>query len=334
MLKSRAPGFGHEARRIGVLLCLGLCACGRLQFEPTPPGPDASADSGRTDASADAASDAARDGQLDANVLADAETDAPNDAATDAAHDAAAADAETDAGVDAGPPRDLDFCAEIPRLRAAPTIDGIVEPGLRMRALTPVGWTAASPLPTDQPSSYAVAWHADGLYFIVKVVDPSRLPAFVSDPPWTGDGAEIYVDSDGVFANAPMYDPDTLQLCTAAPSDDVTPIARAETYRDTALVGSWPDGSFNAFPTTDGYVLEAIVRASDLMLASWTPMLGGRVGFNLSINVSVPELPDTDAGGFQPRLGQYFLQVSDQPHTCAGRPYCQPLSFCTPLLID
>lgn len=289
------------------------------------------------DASMDAAADARMDATTDAQT--DARAEAGSDAGTDASdRDAtASADASTDATADsASPPRDLDYCMEIPRLVRAPVIDGVLEPGLLPRAITPVGWTAATdPIPSSHASSYAIGWQPDGVYFYVRVIDAERLPAPPGDHTWMGDGVELFVDSDGLFPGAPAYDLDAIQYCVAAPADDVTPVARAEGYRDAVLVGDWSAGNFKAFPTRDGYVIEAVIQASDIMLPSWTLSSGGRVGVDLSVDVSFDAVPpDTDAGDPFLRLGQYFLRVSDQPDTCVGAPFCQPLAFCTPLLLD
>jgi len=313
-----------------LLVCaaLALSGCGRVKFQRVPP-----TDAGM-DASGDAATDAARDAPS-ADAGRDARTpDSGADASTDATVEAGA-DAEVDAGFDAGPPRDLDYCNEVPPLRRTAIIDGVLEPGLLLRALTPVGWTGAGSVPTGESSSYAVAWQPDGLYLFVRVVDPSRLPAPPSQPTWSGDGVELYVDADGAIENAPTYDANTIQICASAPSDDTTPVSRVQGFRNTAEVAPWSSNNFGAFPTSDGYVVEALVQAHDVMIPALTLASGARVGFDLSVNVSTPAFAaDEDAGSQQTRIGQYFLRISDQLATCNGAPFCQPLAFCTPLLID
>lgn len=291
------------------------------------------------DASGDAATDAARDAPSndagrDATTTPDSAVDASADAAVDAATDAEI-DASFDAGFDAGPPRDLDYCNEVPPLRRAVTIDGALEPGLLLRAIDPVGWNGGGSVPTGESSSYAVAWQPDGLYLFVRVVDPSRLPAPPSQPTWSGDGVELYVDVDGTIENAPTYDANTIQVCASAPSDGATPVARVQGFRNAVEVAPWTTNNFGAFPTSDGYVVEALVQATDVMIPALTLTSGARVGFDLAVNVSVPAFAaDEDAGSQQTRIGQYFLRISDQLATCNGAPFCQPLAFCTPQLID
>jgi hypothetical protein len=173
------------------------------------------------------------------------------------------------------------------------------------------------------------------LYLFIRVVDPSRLPAPSSEPTWSGDGVELYVDTDGVFPSAPTYDADTIQFCTSAPADNTTSVSRVQGFRNAVEVAAWGATNIRSFPTSDGYVVEALVRATDVMVPSWTLTSGARVGFDLAVNVSAPAFSfDEDGGSQQPRIGQYFLRASDDLATCNGAPFCQPLAFCTPLLID
>jgi hypothetical protein len=274
------------------------------------------------------------DGSMDASM------EAGLDAALDAGDNDASVpiDAGTDAGVDAGPPRrDLDYCLEIPPLLRSVVFDGLVEPGLLPRAITPIGWTGPGVAPVDQPSAYAVAWQGDALYFYIEVTDATRLPPPSTEDTWRGDGPEIYVDSDGLFPLAPAYDATgTMQITIAAPDDDVTPVTRAQRWRDAGPSGVWTSPHFRTFPTATGYATEALIVAADLDLPTWTLTTGARVGMDVGVNVSVDSvISDTDGGApiFR-RLGQYFLHVSDQPDTCIGAPFCQPLAFCTPILID
>lgn len=283
--------------------------------------------------------DATVDAQPPMDASADASNDATIDASTDATVDAnsdATMDASSDAGFDAGPPRDLDYCNELPALRRAPIIDGVLEPGLLLRTLDPVGWTAADSVPAGESSSYAVAWQPDGLYFYVAVTDNSRVPAAIDDAVWIGDGVELYADADGVFSAPPAYDnPGTAQLVAAAPENGSTSVARGERYRDMGLLGAWTSSTYQAFPTPTGYVVEALVQAADLDLQDLQLTTGAHVGVNLSVNVSIESAAfEPDGGPVFARLGQYFLRTSVEPHVCGGAPFCQSLAFCTPLLID
>jgi hypothetical protein len=236
------------------------------------------------------------------------------------------------------PPRDLDYCVEVPRMQRAMVLDGVLEPGLLARPIPQAGWTATTPVPSDQPSAYAIAWQPDGLYFYIEVTDAIRLPPSSTEPTWLGDGVEVYVDADALFPAAPVYDrPGAMQMTIAAPVDDVTPVARAERWSDAVAQGVWMSTQFNVFPRPGGYALEAFVVASDLDLTSWALSTGSRVGVNVGVNLSVDSI-ESDIDGGAPiyrRLGQYFGRIDEsQPDNCGGRPFCQPLAFCTPLLID
>jgi hypothetical protein len=282
----------------------------------------------------DATAEAGVDARVDAD---DNDANVGMDAGVDAAVDAGF-DSGIDAGVDSGPPpRDVDYCLELPPLLGAVTFDGLVEPGLLPRTITPIGWTGPDVAPIDQPSAYAVAWRGDALYFYIAVTDATRIPPAPTADTWIGDGPEIYVDSDGLFPDAPAYEATgTMQFTIAAPDDDVTPVMRAQRWRDAARNGTWTSSQFRTFPTSTGYVTEALIVAADLDLPDWTLTTGARVGINVGVNVSVDSvISDTDGGApIFPRLGQYFLRVSDQLDSCGGAPFCQPLAFCTPLLID
>ena len=69
---------------------------------------------------------------------------------------------------------------------------------LRCRASRPhSGRLVGRSHPPDASAQYAVAWRPDGLYFFVRVHDPSLVPANPSEFSWEGDEVELYMDSDG-----------------------------------------------------------------------------------------------------------------------------------------
>jgi hypothetical protein len=321
---------------------------------PAPPAdapapvdaPPAPAEAGSPDLGVDVAP-APPDAEVDASPGADAALpDAPPppppdgpdvDAAVDAAPapDApAAADAEPDAGAaDATPdgPGALEYCAALPVLASAPVIDGVLEPGLALRPIDPVRWTGPSPIPAGQVADMAVAWRSDSLYFFVRVTDSTRVPARPGDEPWCGDGVELYVDDNGTYAAAEIYDnPGTRQFVVAAPGDATNTVARGSFY----VMGPetvWSSSEFRAFPTPTGYVVEARITAADLGLSSWTLAADGVVGMDISINVSHDQ---AQGGRCMNRLGQYYLRIVTPPkyNDTLDEPFRNPEAFCRPRL--
>lgn len=241
---------------------------------------------------------------------------------------------------DVAPPPDappLDYCASVPRLSSPPTVDGVLEPELQLQALVPVGWeSSVVPLPPlpSVAARFAIGYHSDGLYFFVEVDDASRFPA--SELSYCGDGVELYVDHDGALTNPPDYDAaGTRQYIAIAPANDTSPRTEGDVWVATALEAAWQSG-FATFPRPGGYSLEAVLDASALGIAQWSLGPGGRVGVDISIDVSrddgaaVPldECPENR------RLGQYYLRIDeaylDEP--AAGAPWMFATAFCTPVL--
>lgn len=241
-------------------------------------------------------------------------------------------DASTDASAifDAGPPQSAS-CAELPRLAAAPALDGQLEPGLATQPVTPVHWTGTGNIPAGNSLSFAAAWHAQGLYFFLQVLDPDRSPAPSSSEVWEGDGVEVYVDHDAVFAAPGSYDdPGTRQLIFAAPADDAQNGDRADAYvATTGRIAGLPSSDWIAVPTETGYVLELDVRASTLGLADWALAAGSQLAFDLAHNVSAPP---GEAGVQGTRAGQYFLRVGTETEA-AFYPFQNSAVFCTPTLL-
>ncbi|HEX6241170.1 MAG TPA: sugar-binding protein [Polyangiales bacterium] len=294
---------------------------------------DADMDAAELDGGAADASDL--DGGADADAM-DADT-------LDAGLDAEEPDADAapvDAGQDARQATQVsDYCVQIPALPDEPVIDGVVDGALALVTLTPVDWTnTAVPLPGHTTATYALAYRPNGLYAYMRVRDPNRAPPAVGEYIWRGDGVELYVDDDGASAMQHAYDnPGAIQIIVAAPENDTTASTRATRFRDTADLGAWSSTRFAAFPSQDGYVLEAFVEASALDLASWSLATGGRVGMDLGVNVSVVHEADAGNDAGIPvegqRLGQYFLRIGTGDN-CGGRPFCTPDAFCTPTLVD
>lgn len=357
--------------RLWLALAL-LGGCGYIGYDTHEPDAEAEApeDSGMDDASEpvlDAGTELDADTQLDADMQLDAELDAssqPDAAASDASVDMdAAPDAMLDAAADAtldvevmdATPTDAseagdagtdarqatqvsDYCVQVPALPDEPVIDGVLDGALALLRVAPTGWSNANlPLPSHTTAEYALAFRPNGLYAFVRVHDPNRQPALSTEAVWRGDSVELYADSDGVYAMQHAYDnPGTIQIVVGAPASDTTPLMRATRYRDTADIGSWSSTRYAAYPTQDGYVVEAFLEASALDMASWGLSSGGRVGVDLGINVSAfNEVSPVDAGlpAEGQRLGQYFLRVG-MGGSCGGKPFCTPDAFCNPLLID
>ena len=328
-------------------------ACGRIGYDLLPAHADdagaaAHEDASRQDATTrdDGAVDALEGGVDDATLTDAGEASAtpsgdegdvsvPAEGGGDATADDAESEAAADAG-DAGVTADaacvtsaiVDYCSALPSLPAPPVIDGRLDCGPALLPIVPVSWTGPGVVPAGNSAKLAAAWRPDGLYVFVEVTDPELIPADNGDPPWYGDGAEIYVDNDGLFPNSPAYDTanTTVQLVTEAPATATSTSQIAETYRAQNASGPWTSTTFEAFGTPTGYVLEAFVTAPDLDLTTWALAPNQNIGFDIAVNVSYPS---TTPGTQGHRLGQYFLFVAPPP---AGGPYVDVRSFCTPTL--
>jgi hypothetical protein len=148
---------------------------------------------------------------------------------------------------------------------------------------------------------------------------------------YCGDSVELFVDDDGVIQNPPGYDiPGTIQLIMVAPTDDVTPVRRGQrfdfpgTSTDSMDLGAWTSTSFIAVPTATGYTVEAFVVAGDLGLGSWALAAGGKIGWDVSLNVGGPEAPGIDA--CTNRSQQIHFRVASSG-ACTP-PYCNASALC------
>jgi hypothetical protein len=221
-----------------------------------------------------------------------------------------------------------DYCAFIPALPAAPVIDGVLDCGPAALNMVPQDWSGAAPLPSfpeGNAALLAAAWRADGLYVFIAVTTPAAFPANAGSPPYDGAGVELFVDSTGVYPNAPSYnDPGTIQLAVEAPSSATGSTRIGERYRNAIDQGPWSSTQFATFPTPSGFNFEGFVAAADLGLSSLTLASGDTVGFDIAVDVSFTTASMTGADGH--RVGQYFLHVGSAP------PYSDPRSFCAPTL--
>jgi hypothetical protein len=228
------------------------------------------------------------------------------------------------------------LCDALPALGSRPVIDGVVEAGLRLEDFSGGTWYGSYPnQPTLVSGSYTVAWHADGVYFYAEVLDPTRTPTPPPDSWIDGPGVELFVDSDGRYANAPAYDdPGTAHFIVVAPLADDGPLSRAGAFIGADYLGtgtSWTSTLFAAFPKSSGYAVEAFVVRQDLRLTEWRPAPATRVGFDIAINAGC------DLGPCQnpKRSGQLALRTAEQTSDCFDCifPAQTVAAFCNPELL-
>jgi hypothetical protein len=287
--------------------------------------------------------------RTDATVATDATdaTDATAVAEPDASLDGAPGDA-LDAGADGADAAEtscvaspiVDYSSGVPSLPARPVIDGVLDPcSATLVPITPVGWIGPSPLPPLPPgnsSELAVAWRPDGLYVFIAVTTPAYFasPADAGTPIYYGAGVEIFVDSSGVYPDAPaVNDPGGIQIIVEAPPNATTVGQRADCYRDSVDEGPWASMQYGTFPTATGFNFEGFVVAADLGLATWTPQAGQTIGLDVAVDVSYPTASMTGSQGY--RVGQYFFHVAPPPAdggTAIGEPFADPRAWCTPTL--
>jgi hypothetical protein len=227
------------------------------------------------------------------------------------------------------------YCEKIQMLPSDPVIDGQVDAGLPLQFVQPMAFRVHA----DNPDPYktfppgvtldvAVAWRPNGLYFFFRIVDPDYNPAPDGQAEWGGDGAEIYVDHDAVFAPAGAYDdPGTNSFIFEGPPDDADVGGASGRYIPYTRVGDF-GGQWLSQKTVDGYVVEAFIAAADLGLADWSIGAGSSLAFDVGHNVSFP--PGTTSPDFN-RLGQYFLRAADPlAGVEADYPFFNSALFCVP----
>jgi len=228
-----------------------------------------------------------------------------------------------------GPADPIVHCNELRKLKGPPVLDGELEAGMYLEAVTLVGWIGdIDAAPAGNSLSFSAGWYDTGLYFYIDVTDPERNPADPGDHVWRGDGVEVYIDHDAVFAEPSTYDnPGTFQFIAGAPANDSDPSTQGDIYAVFELQGPWSPTSWVSLPTQAGYRVEAFVSAADLGLTSWSLTPGATVGFDIGHNVSYP-LGET--GTQANRAGQWFLNVAD-PITgdVADYPFANSGVFCS-----
>ena len=215
---------------------------------------------------------------------------------------------------------ELSPCDALPRLAAAPQIDGALECGLTLHEL------ALPSMSLTALASYAAAWSDEGFYLYIEVHAPASPMRGELEPLYCGDAVEIFVDSDGLPGADGRYNaPGTMQFVIGAPVG-----ADMSTVRFIAgePQGPWISENLSVMPLADGYAVEALIVGSDLGLWDWQP--SGQVGFNLAVNL---------AGAGEPRgapcttgVGQSVLRVAAPQLECDGKPWCDTRSFCWPAL--
>ena len=238
--------------------------------------------------------------------------------------------ARQSSGADGASPRAnaTALCDQIPALANAPTIDGQLEPGLALYSWLDAG----SPgVPSGVAVSLSLAYTPGGLYFFADVTEATRDPAPASALSYCGDGIELFVDDDGAIQNPPGYDvPGTIQLIVVAPGDDVSPVRRGQrfvfpgTSTDSTDLGAWTSTSFIAVPTATGYTVEALVVAGDLGLGAWALAAGGKIGWDVSLDLGGPEDAGIDACTNRSQQIHFRVAVSG---TCTP-PYCNASALC------
>lgn len=333
-----------------ITLAVPFAGCGRVGYDELPLAVArqvgrGDGSTGGTDAgSLDAASGGGATGSGAAGVLAGtggrsgsggmgmagSDSGRPGDAGTDAT------DGSPDGSRCPSPPSAVaDYCLELPELPGAPVIDGLLDCGVALHSFVPVGWTGGA-TPPDATSEYAVAWRPDGMYFFVRVHDPSFVPAGPTLRTWQGDAVELYADNDGAYKAPPNYDdPGSRQFVVAGPTDATSTATRAEVWHfgNAGAFTVWTSTEFGAFGRPDGYVVEAFVTGADLGLSTWGLAAGAAVGMDLSIDVSYPTAQGPDAGPFGNRLGQYFLRTGELDSGTAVLPPFDVRAFCRPTLV-
>jgi len=215
-----------------------------------------------------------------------------------------------------------DECTEVPALSVPPFIDGLPECGLPLYLATPQGFDGDAAA-VDAVASYGVAWRPNGVYFFIRVTDPTAVPPDGAQPASYGDGIELFVDADGSFAAPPAYDdPGTRRFVIAAPNDATTPAARGEVWSGSdEIASSWESRSFRAYPKSFGYVVEAFIGATDLGLSRLDLVSGSAIAWDVAIDVSFPTPAETGSAGH--RLGRYLVRGGPTSPETDVRAFCR-----------
>jgi hypothetical protein len=229
-----------------------------------------------------------------------------------------------------------DYCAGLPALTQPPSIDGMVECGLQLSPMQPLGWNGPNPSP-DKHASYAAAWTRDGVYAYVEVHGGALAPHPAAQPVFCGDAVELYVDADAESDDAGSYDAmGTMQFVVAAPTGSAAPDAWRFVQGNPQ--GAWISKALGVTALPDGYSVETFITASDLGLWQWNP--SQRLGFSIVIDVAGDAGVDgagvgaATRSGCTTQTGQFFLRLGEPHATCPGEPWCDARAFCDPMLLQ
>jgi hypothetical protein len=224
-----------------------------------------------------------------------------------------------------------DYCAQLPALPHPPTIDGLLECGLSLSPMQPLGWKGTNPAPAKQ-ASYAAAWHRDGLYVYVEVHGEPIVPHPASEPLFCGDAVEIYVDADAQSDDAGAYDAmGTMQFVVAAPAATAPePTMEAWRFIQGKPQGAWISKALRVTALPDGYSVETFIGAADVGLWEWSPK--DQLGFSIAIDVG--DAPAPTRSGCIAQSGQFFLRLGDPRGACPGEPWCDASAFCDAELLQ
>lgn len=267
------------------------------------------------------------------DVASDSSMTAPPDSSTGAS-DSSARDSQAGGDADAQActpptPGNLDDCKSLIEKPSAPLIDGVLDCGVPLWDMPEAGWTGNDPVPSSIKAQIGAAWRTDGLYLFVRVTGAGahRYPAPAGDGPWCGDAVELFVDSTGIYPDAPDYNvPGTMQFILVAPSDSMSRAQVAEQFSDGNDEGAW-NGEFFTVRTADGFDAEAFIQAADLGLATWSLAPSGNVGLDVAVDIGDP----TQMPAGCPLLGQFQIQKIPTDAACI-KPACNVDEFCNPLL--
>jgi hypothetical protein len=180
----------------------------------------------------------------------------------------------------------LDYCAQLPALTHPPQIDGIVECGLTLAPVKPVGVRGLTDAP-NQSASYAAAWSPQGLYVYVEVHGSAAAPHPPDQPIFCGDAVELFVDSDAKFDDTGAYKTNgTMQFVVAAPAPGAAGAMDAQRFVQGKPQGAWVTPALRVSARSDGYSVEALIGGADLGLWQWSPMT--QLGFSIGRRRSEP----------------------------------------------
>lgn len=171
------------------------------------------------------------------------------------------------------------------------TIDGDLSDWGAMAYPLTMQWSVDNKTITDGPTAY-LRWSNDGVYLAYTIQDPTGIQR--TDLPWSGDGVELWLDTDNARKKQMSETPSAQQLCFmpfgTAKDRSMTFCEIARGFRGTHP-GQWvfdtdhTRGQAAAKEIPGGYHVEAFVRKQALAKPVLLP--GMWVAVNLSINSGV-----------------------------------------------